>query len=183
MIKLSGVLPAARKMKDFERIAHSNFEILILLETRIAQIHQMVNYAHKRGKKVLVHTDLINGLKVDRYGMEYLIRVVKVDGVISTRANVIALAKKNEVIAIQRLFALDSLALQNSKRLVEQSKPNYVEVLPGIIPSVIEEVAVDTGIPVIAGGLINTKEQANQASNAGAIAVTTSNNALWEFEF
>ncbi|WP_267882894.1 glycerol-3-phosphate responsive antiterminator [Planococcus massiliensis] len=37
---------------------------------------------------------LLQGLKIDEFGLGYLLNNVKVDGVISTRANVIASAKK-----------------------------------------------------------------------------------------
>jgi len=52
-------------------------------------------------------------------------------------------------------------------------------VLPGVIPSIIEEIKETTGIPILAGGLIRTKEDVQQALNAGATAVTTSREDLW----
>ncbi|SER49738.1 glycerol uptake operon antiterminator [Gracilibacillus ureilyticus] len=178
-MQLKGVLPAIRNMKDFEEIVKSEHNLFILLETRIAQLNQMVRYAKKYGKTVFVHADLINGLKVDQYGMEYLIRQVKVDGIISTRNNVVSLAKKHKIVAIQRLFALDSLAVQNNIKMIKQSKPDYIEVLPGIIPEVIEEVSRETETPVIAGGLIKTKKQIQEAFDSGAVAITTSSKVLW----
>ncbi|ENH97870.1 transcriptional antiterminator of glycerol uptake operon [Gracilibacillus halophilus YIM-C55.5] len=180
MVEISGILPAIRNMKDFDSLIESDQPLLIILESRISQLHHVVNYAKKKGKQVLIHADLINGLKVDQYGMEYLIRLVKVDGVISTRANVISLAKKNGIVAIQRLFALDSVALESNMKLIQKTKPDYIEVLPGIMPSILEKVADQTGVPVIAGGLIRTREHVEDALASGATAVTTSNLDLWE---
>lgn len=178
-MELKGVLPAIRKMKDFERVLESDMEHIIFLDTRISQLHRLVQLAKQANKKILIHADLVSGLKVDQYGMEYLIREVKVDGVISTRNSVVSLAKKNNIIAIQRLFALDSLALQNNIKLVRQSKPDYIEVLPGIIPSVIKEVSIATEVPIIAGGLIRNRDQIDKVLASGAVAITTSNNELW----
>ncbi|UOQ85068.1 glycerol-3-phosphate responsive antiterminator [Gracilibacillus salinarum] len=179
-MELQGVLPAVRKMKDFEVLLKNDEQsLIILLETRIAQLPQLVHYAKKRGKRVLVHADLINGLKVDQYGMEFLVRQIKVDGIVSTRASVIALAKKNGIVAIQRLFAIDSSAVTKNIALITKSKPDYIEVLPGIIPSVISEIAEETKIPVIAGGLIKTEEEIASAMQSGAVAVTTSRRSLW----
>ncbi|MFC4388744.1 glycerol-3-phosphate responsive antiterminator [Gracilibacillus marinus] len=179
-MELKGVLPAIRKMKDFEKVLESDLKHVIFLDTRISQLYRLVRLAKQANKQILIHADLISGLKVDQYGMEYLIREVKVDGVISTRNSVVSLAKKNNIIAIQRLFALDSLALQNNIKLVKQSKPDYIEVLPGIIPSVINEVAVATEVPIIAGGLIRNRDQIDEALASGAVAITTSNNELWQ---
>ncbi len=179
IMKLEGVLPAVRNMKDFDKILESDHGLFIILETRIAQLPQIVQYAKKNHKKILVHADLINGLKVDQYGMEFLIRHVKVDGIISTRANVIAMAKKSNIVAIQRLFAIDSSAITKNIELVSKTQPDYIEVLPGIIPDVIGEVANQTGIPVIAGGLIKSRENIDHALQQGAVAITTSNVELW----
>ncbi|WP_163538004.1 glycerol-3-phosphate responsive antiterminator [Gracilibacillus sp. YIM 98692] len=180
MTYISGVLPAVRKMKDFEKVMdHPHSELCIILESRISQLHQIVKLVKKKEKKIFVHADLINGLKVDQYGMEYLIRVLKVDGIISTRANAISMAKKNNIVAIQRLFAIDSSALEKNIELVEKSKPDYIEVLPGILPSVIQEVVERTGIPVIAGGFIRSAQEVQAALDSGAIAITTSNPELW----
>ncbi|MEW9108497.1 MAG: glycerol-3-phosphate responsive antiterminator [Cytobacillus gottheilii] len=173
------VIPAIRNMKDFEYALNKDHEYIIFLETRLSQAESVVKYAKKNGKKVFMHADLIQGLKMDEYGIEYLINNVKVDGIISTRVNVITLAKKHNIIAIQRLFALDSHVLENNVKVCRKIQPDYIEVLPGIIPGIMEEIHEKTGIPLIAGGLIRTKEDVEKSIENGAIAVTTSNRELW----
>ncbi|MBD8013487.1 glycerol-3-phosphate responsive antiterminator [Microbacterium sp. APC 3898] len=180
MHELKGVLPVLRNMKEFERLLKSDHEYIIFLEIRLAQLKQLVQVAKKAKKKVILHVDLIQGLKTDSYGFEYLVREVKPDGIVSTRSNVIALAKKNNLMTIQRLFLLDSQALEHNINLINQVKPDYIEILPGIIPSVIKEVFDKTGIPVIAGGLIRTKEDILLAYDGGAKAISTSQPELWE---
>ena len=179
--ELTGVLPVLRNMKEFERLLSSDHEFIIFLETRLSQLKQLVQVAKKADKKVILHVDLIQGLKADAYGFEYLVREVKPDGIVSTRSNVISLAKKNNLLTIQRLFLLDSQALEHNIKLINQVKPDYIEILPGIIPSVIKEVFDKTGIPVIAGGLIRTKEDIQLAYDGGAKAISTSQAELWEF--
>ena len=180
MHELKGVLPVLRNMKEFERLLDSSHEYIIFLEIRLAQLKQLVQAAKKAKKKVILHVDLIQGLKTDAYGFEYLVREVKPDGIVSTRSNVIALAKKNNLLTIQLLFLLDSQALEHNIKLINQVKPDYIEILPGIIPSVIKEVFDKTGIPVIAGGLIRTQEDIQLAYDGGAKAISTSQPELWE---
>lgn len=175
----NNVIPAVRNMKDFEYALKKDHEQIIFLETRLSQVESIVKFAKQHKKKVFMHADLIQGLKVDEYGLEYLINNVKVDGIISTRVNVIASAKKHNIIGIQRLFALDSHALNYNLKACKKIQPDYIEVLPGIIPSVLKEISDETGIPLIAGGLIRTKEDVDNALNNGASAVTTSNRSLW----
>ncbi|WP_226036275.1 glycerol-3-phosphate responsive antiterminator [Aquibacillus saliphilus] len=180
MIELKGVLPAIRNMKDFDRVIDSKLENLMFLETRISQLGHLVKYSKENGKTVFVHMDLIQGLKSDEYGMEYLIRNLKVDGIVSTRGSVIGFAKKNNVLTIQRLFALDSMGINHNIALTKKHRPDYIEVLPGIMPTILSEVRERTKLPIIAGGLIRSKQDVENAFEAGASAVTTSRSKLWD---
>lgn len=177
---LTGVLPAVRRMKDFEKVLASNHECIIILETRLVQLKSMIEYSHRANKKVFIHFDLIQGLKADEYGMEFLQREIKPDGILTTRGNVITAAKKHKLLAIQRVFILDSAALDQSVKMIHRFQPDYVEILPGLMPEVVAEITGETDIPVIAGGLIKKEEQVTKAIDAGAVAVSTSNRKLWD---
>ncbi|MEI3600291.1 glycerol-3-phosphate responsive antiterminator, partial [Oceanobacillus sp. MO10714A] len=81
---------------------------------------------------------------------------------------------------IQRLFALDSHALDHNLQIWKRVNPDYIEILPAILPGIIKEVQEETGIPIIAGGLIRTEQDVKETIKNGAVAVTTSSNLLWE---
>ncbi|MFD1068216.1 glycerol-3-phosphate responsive antiterminator [Oceanobacillus locisalsi] len=178
----AGVLPAVRRMKDFEKALASHHEYIIILESRLVQLKSMIDYSHRANKKVLVHFDLIQGLKADEYGIEFLYREMKPDGILTTRGNVIAAAKKHHLLAIQRVFVLDSAALEQSVKLIQRFEPDYVEILPGLLPEVVKEIADEIEVPVIAGGLIKEEEDVASALDAGAVAVSTSSRKLWNKE-
>ncbi|WP_219833991.1 glycerol-3-phosphate responsive antiterminator [Paenibacillus sp. R14(2021)] len=173
------VLPAVRKMKEVEGLLNAPFSCFVLLGGHLSQIKPIVDMARGHGKDVLLHADLIDGLKNDEYAAEFLCQTIRPAGLISTRAGVIQRTKQNKLTAIQRLFLLDSDALERSYALVEKTQPDYIEVLPGIMPEIIAEVKERTGVPVIAGGLIRTEDHVRQALHAGASAVTTSRRELW----
>ncbi|KIL38860.1 glycerol-3-phosphate responsive antiterminator GlpP [Gordoniibacillus kamchatkensis] len=175
------ILPAARKVKDFEKLLDLSYEYIVILDTHVNQIKSIVDLARSRGKKPLVHADLIDGLKNDEHAAEYICQIVNPAGVVSTRAGVIAKTKQNGLLAIQRLFLLDTNALEKSYTLIERTNPDYIEVLPGVMPHIISEVCQRTGIPVFAGGFIRTVNDVEQALHAGASAVTTSNAELWKY--
>lgn len=92
-----------------------------------------------------------SGFKNDEYAAEYLCQHIRPAGLISTRASVIQKAKQKGITAIQRIFLLDTHALEKSYLLLAKTQPDYIEVLPGVIPHIIAEVSVRTGIPIIAG--------------------------------
>ncbi|GGC82598.1 glycerol uptake operon antiterminator regulatory protein [Thalassobacillus devorans] len=175
------ILPAVKKIKDFEKLLESDSDYIVLLDTRVSQLKHLVRYGQKAGKSVFVHTDLIQGLKTDDYGMEFLGQDIKPDGVISTRASVIQQSKRYRMTAIQRMFLIDSHAIDHNLKLIQKTKPDYVELLPGILPEQIAFIKETLGIPIIAGGLIRNHQEVNQAIEAGATAISTSRSDLWNF--
>lgn len=173
------ILPAVRRMKDLEQLMDLSYEYIILLDTHLGQIKPVADLAAAHRKKLLLHADLIEGLKNDEYAAEYLCQHIRPAGLLSTRAGVITKTKQNGLLAIQRLFLLDTNALEKSYALIERTQPDFIEVMPGVLPHMIAEVHARTGIPVFAGGLIRTALDVERALEAGASAVTTSQAGLW----
>lgn len=174
------ILPASANMKEFERFLKSSYEIGVFLDMHIAQLKNINQLAKEYKKKMIYHVDLIHGIKSDEYATEYICQEYKPYGLISTKSSVILKAKQKGVVAVQRIFMLDSHALEKSYNLVEKTKPDYIEVLPGAMTWMIKEVKERLEIPVFAGGLIRTAEEVNHALKAGAEAITTSKRELWD---
>ncbi|MFE8702007.1 glycerol-3-phosphate responsive antiterminator [Cytobacillus sp. FJAT-54145] len=174
------ILPASASMKEFERFLNSPYEIGVFLDLHIAQLKNVNQMAQSYGKKMIYHVDLIHGIKNDDYATEYMCQEFKPYGLISTKSNVILKAKQKGVIAIQRMFLIDSHALEKSYKLVERTKPDYIEVLPGAMPWMIKEVKERLNTPIFAGGLIREEDEVHNALKAGATAITTSKTELWD---
>jgi glycerol uptake operon antiterminator len=174
------ILPASSNMKEFEQFLESPFEIGVMLEVHIAQLKNIHAMAKRYGKKMIYHVDMIQGLKSDDFSTEYICQEYKPYGLISTKSSVILKAKQKGVIAVQRVFLIDSHALEKSYKLIEKTRPDYIEVLPGAMPWMIKEVKDRVNIPIFAGGLIRTHEEVKNALDAGASAITTSKRDLWE---
>lgn len=71
-------------------------------------------------------------------------------------------------------FLIDSHALEKAVQTVNKIKPDAVEAMPGLMPRVIKDLVGMTKVPIVAGGLFKTKDEMNQALQAGAIAVSAS---------
>lgn len=134
--------------------------------------------ARKHRPPVFVNVDLIGGVAGDPSGIEFLSQ--HVEGVISTNRRVIELANKTVLITVQRLFAIDAMAMERGVRLVKRTKPCCVEILPSLA---YERMATNypelLDWPVLAGGFIRSSEELSTILNAGAIGVSTSQQALW----
>jgi len=173
------ILPAFSTMKDFEKFLASSFEIGVFLDLHISQMKNVKRMTESSGKKIIYHVDLIHGIKNDEYATEYICQEYNPYGLISTKASVILKAKQKGVLAIQRMFLIDSHAVEKTYKLVERTKPDYIEVLPGAMPWMIKEVKERLNTPILAGGLIRTSDEINNALQAGASAITTSKQELW----
>ncbi len=172
---------AALNNNDFlEEAAASPAKAIFLLSGNILHIADVVNNLKCRGKKVFVHVDLIDGLGKDIASVDYIKQRIKPHGILSTRSNLLKHGKEIGLITVQRLFLLDSRAFNRGVDIIKSYHPDFVEVLPGIIPRTIEELKKRVHQPIIAGGMITQKEDVIQALKAGALAVSTSKKELWQ---
>ncbi len=169
---------AAVSDSQFSEALVSSAEVIFYLEANLFTLSQRIDDAHRSGKRIFIHMDLAEGLGRDRTALEYL-AFAKADGIISTKAQLIRIARDLGLITIQRFFILDSKGLGSIQEMLATTKPDLIEILPGIVPKIIRRFA-DIDTPVIAGGLIETKAEITQALSSGAFAVSTSRQALWE---
>ena len=128
----------------------------------------------------MVHIDLVDGLSSREIAVDSLNALCRPDGIISTHPTLIRRARHRGLLTVQRAFILDSLSLTSLSGQLEQGKPDFVEILPGIMPRVIAEISARTQVPVIAGGLLRDKADVMAAMRAGAAAVSTSAPSLWD---
>lgn len=57
--------------------------------------------------------------------------------------------------------------------------PDFIEILPALMPKVISRICDLSPVPVIAGGLISDKEDVMQMIQAGAISISSTNEKVW----
>ncbi|WP_319203575.1 glycerol-3-phosphate responsive antiterminator [uncultured Ilyobacter sp.] len=180
ILERNPVIPAIKDEKGFQKALMEESEIVFILTSNLFNIKGMVEELKEKGKIVFVHADLVEGLSHSTYALEYLIKNTALDGIISTKYNLIKTAKKLNVRVIQRFFLLDSISLENSLKYARETKPDAVEILPGLMPKIIKRLSNELNLPVIAGGLITDKEDIMNALGAGASGVSTTKTQLWD---
>ena len=175
--------PVIASVKDnggLEAAIKSDVAVIFLLYGDVLTIADIVRKAHDAGKVVFVHLDLVEGLSPREVSVDFIARNTAADGVLSTKANLTKRAKELGLVAIQRFFLLDSMAIRNIEKHLGPDVSDLIEVLPGLMPKVIRQVRALSGKPVVAGGLITDKEDVTGALGAGAVAVSATNPAVWE---
>jgi glycerol uptake operon antiterminator len=129
---------------------------------------------------VLLHIDLVNGLANDDAGLRYVATLEGVDGVVTTRHHLAPLARKLGLMSVVRLFLQDGRAVERGLQVIDKSRPDAVEVLPGVAFLQVADRFNHLPIPCIAGGLIRSADTVKQILAGGCRAVSTSNVELWK---
>ena len=177
-IASSNKVIAAVKNEQFEAALSSKPNWIFDLAPEISLIKERAELAHKIGKKYFIHFDLSEGLGKDKSGVNFA-KGLGVDGIISTRVNVIKMAREVGLFTVQRFFIVDSHSIDTTLEGIKSAKPDMIEIMPALLFKVIEKLKLNLNIPIIAGGLIETKKEIECAISSGANAVSTSNQSLW----
>lgn len=178
-IEDSPIIAAISDINQIDAVIKSPCEIVFLLDGDILNLNEIVELLRANKKLVYIHIDLIGGFSKDTTSLKYIAKNIKPDGVITTKSNLVRAAKELRLFTIQRLFLLDSLALASGINSIKSIRPDAIEILPGILPKIIEEIREETRIPIIAGGLIRDKGDVINCLNAGAVGISTSNKDVW----
>lgn len=173
------VVAAVRDEKALVRAVASPVRVVFLLSAAIQNAPQLCRQIQAAGKQVFLHVDLVEGLKADAAGMRYVQEQVRPEGIISTKPSCIRLARKTGLVTIQRVFLIDSAALHEGAGHIRHCQPDLVEVLPGVSSQAIRLAVEAFKCPLIAGGLIRTREAVFSALAAGALAASTACAELW----
>ena len=174
-VKSDAGLQAAVEMEEIQ--------VIFVLYGDVCTIPEILERIKAAGKKAMVHIDLIAGLSSKEISVEFIARQTRADGIITTKPALVRRAKELGIFAVLRFFVIDSLALKNIENLEMQcgtSRPDFIEVLPGVMPKVLGRIAKVSRIPMIAGGLITEKEDVIAALSVGAIAVSSTNQDVWK---
>ena len=176
-LECSPVIAAIRDDR-FKKAVSSSAKVLFYLDASLLTVKDRIAEAHGAKKIIFVHIDLAEGIGKDRTGIEYLAKC-GVDGIISTHGQILRQAKELGLYTVQRFFLLDSQGLDSMWEVMKAIRPDFIELMPGVIPKIISRFSKGS-IPVIAGGLIETKAEITAALGCGAVAISTGSTGLWE---
>lgn len=174
----TNIIAATRNEQEFHNALNSKASIIFMLTPNIADIKRQAELAHKSGKKFFIHLDLAEGIGKDEYGICFA-KEQGIDGIISTRTNIIKIASKLGVCTVQRFFIVDSHSINTSIEAAKQSKADMIEIMPGIVAKVIKRLKEELEVPIIAGGLIETQAEIDEAFLCGASAISTGKSEFW----
>jgi glycerol uptake operon antiterminator len=174
------VAAVIRHAEDLPRALASQVPAIFFVRAPAFHLGPLVWAVQAKGKMAFVHIDLIAGLGKDRAGIAFLAREIGVNGIITSHSGLVAAARAERVIVVQRLLLYDDLGLHPAMTAIEHARPDIVEVQPAVIfPLVADEIRARHPVPIIVGGFVTEPHHRESALHRGARAVSTSTMSLW----
>lgn len=179
-LKKNPIIVSLTDSADLDKALRAESSIIILIQADLRTLKGVTEKIKETDNLIFVHMDLIKGLKRDPSGIQYLADHIGVDGIVTTHANLIQTAKRLQLLTIQRVFILDTASIKQGVKSIQDSRPDAVEILPGIaVPHIQKEIQSHIRPIVIAAGLINTKDEITTVLKSGAEGVSSSSTELW----
>ena len=169
-VKDAGALPIA---------LDSSAEVLFLMYGSLLDLEETVARVRDAGRTVFVDLDLLEGFG-GRPVMLDLIQSSQADGILSAKTSVVKAAKDHGLTAGHRFVLADTRTYRAIPGAVAASGADFVEAQPGCLPRVISWLREEIAVPIVAGGLVFDRKDIDEALDAGAAGVATSNVSLWD---
>ena len=179
LFEISPIITAVKDEQGLEKALKTESPVVFLLFGNICNITGLVDQVKNSGKIAIVHVDLIQGLRSKEVAVDFIHQNTRADGIISTKAPLVRHAMDLGMIGGQRTFLIDSMALETTKKQLLTFQPDFMELMPGVMPKILKTVRGYTEIPLVAGGLISDKKDILAAFDAGVDAVSTTREELW----
>ncbi len=173
------IIAAVRDKDGFLAACESECEVIFLLSSSILELSDYIKHAHEKKKELFLHIDLADGIGKDTAGVKYLASL-GIDGIISTRVSAVKSARECGLSCVQRFFMVDSHSVDTALESIRVAHPDMIEIMPGIATKTIKRLSRQISVPIIAGGLLEEKEELFAALSAGASAISTGRRELWE---
>ena len=175
----SPIIAAVKDDDGLKKCLTCDSRIIFILYGDICNIADIVDTVKSSEKLAMVHMDLINGLSSKDIAVDFIKKYTKADGIISTKPAIIKRARELGFATILRLFMIDSMAFENITNQVKSAKPDYIEVLPALMPKTVAKVCKQSPVPVITGGLVSDKDDVMALLDAGVVSISSTNQAVW----
>lgn len=175
----SPVIAAIKDDAGLEKCLNCDSRIIFILYGDVITIPKIVDRVRSAGKIAMIHIDLIQGLSSREVAVDFIHTYTSADGIISTRAPLIQRARELSMYTVMRFFLLDSMAFESIEKQLGHIRPDVVEVLPGPMPGIVKKICRMVSCPVIAGGLVSEKSDVLALLDAGASAISSTNQDVW----
>lgn len=173
------IIASINNLDNLDTALNSSSNILFLNSGNIFNLKDISKRVKSKNKDLFINIDSIDGFSKDTWGLEYMAKNIELDGIITRKQNLVKLSKDMGIFTIQKIIIYDSLTLEYTLTMLKTLRPHAIDLSPGIILKIIEKINRDIMVPIIASGLLEEKQDINNALKAGAIGISSSNPKIW----
>src|SRR5690554_889516 len=87
------IVASVKDLNNLDMALDSPCEIIFLLTGNIFNLKEISNRVRSRNKGLYIHIDSIDGFSKDTWGLEYIIKNIYPDGIITEKDNLVKLSK------------------------------------------------------------------------------------------
>lgn len=156
----------------------SRAQVCIIANIDLIKLQPVIALLAKADKYVIVNIDSCSGLSQDKGGIDYIAETGAM-GLLSTRLQTVQRAKKSGLVTMQKIFVTDRSTWLRSLNALEQSEPDYVQLMPAPMLALIPQADRQRLPPIVASGFVGHEGDIRSALGNGATAVSSSDSALW----
>jgi glycerol uptake operon antiterminator len=167
--------------EQIDAFIDSTTEIAIVANVELRKLHAVVATITRADKIAIVNIDSCEGISPDKGGVEYLAEI-GATSLVSTRVATIQRANRAGLLTMQKVFVTDRSTWPRSVKALEQSDPNLVQLMPAPMLPHISAKERNALPPIVASGFVITPNDVRSALAAGAVAVSTSDAAMWSLD-
>ncbi len=177
------VIPSVRNIKYLDYALKLNEEWVLLSSIHIGNLKETVLRCHKAGKKVLVNHEIVGGLGTDKMSFKLLKQLYAVDGVMGSGSSKLAVLKKEGLQIIRRIALIDSLAIEQTLKSLQDVKCDAIELRPGYYAiKYLDKFQKLYPCCYVAGGFVDTEKMVDEIYQSGFSGVMTSCKKLWDYK-
>ncbi|WFS60902.1 glycerol-3-phosphate responsive antiterminator [Pseudodesulfovibrio thermohalotolerans] len=175
------IIAAVRTEKEFQLALKSEVSTIFMMGGTVSLVRDLARQAYEADKHIFFHAELVKGLGRDQEGIAFLVEQGPLNGIVSTKPHLLAAARDLGVTTILQIFLIDTQALHTGIRNIESVKPDAVELMPGLVPSIAGQFKALLNVPLFAAGLIRHEHEVRSMLDAGVDALAMSEQRLWNF--
>lgn len=180
-LETNPIIPCTNNFDDILVPKFEKINVVLLYDLNIISLMKIAKKNMDEKKQIILNVDTIEGISTDKNGLNFIKEYLKIDTIASSSPKIINYGKKLKFTIMQTLFMFDTKSLKKGIELVKQSKPDFIDIRPGISFLKIEKIIKNNipNIPIICSGLIQHEKDLRSILGKNAKAVTTSNQKLW----
>lgn len=177
------IIASITSLDNLEKALDSSTENIFLMTGNIFNLKDISQRVKAKNKGLYIFIDSIDGFTKDTWGLEYIARNIEMDGIITIKHNLVKLSRDMGIFTIEKVVINDSQTFSDTLMSLKELRPHAIDLYPGVIPRIIEQISKDTLVPIIASGLIENRRDIEDAIKAGAIGISSSNTILWNYKY